>query len=255
MAAKVAARLQRLDGQPLLVAAAEAIRRRLPGDDRYGDALSTAGDEPAHRLGRQLTALTAERPSALREVGLSALQVWQSVSEAQGRGHGDKEVAIVFTDLVEFSGWALEAGDEQAVELLRRVGETAEPQVKRCGGKVVKRLGDGMMAVFDDAAAAVGAAHAIAQAVGEIDLGGYRPQLRAGVHVGRPRRLGGDLFGVDVNIAARVADAAGPGEVLISSAVKDRLGDDAELTTRRRWRFRAKGAPKDLTVYSASPAG
>jgi adenylate cyclase len=109
--------------------------------------------------------------------------------------------------------------------------------------------------VFDDPAAAVSAAHACAGAVAAIEVGGHRPQLRAGVHVGTPRRLGGDLFGVDVNIAARVADAAGPGEVLISSAVKDRLGDEAGLTTRRRWRFRAKGAPKDLSVYVASPTG
>jgi adenylate cyclase len=111
------------------------------------------------------------------------------------------------------------------------------------------------MATFDDAATAVQAAHACADAVHAIDLDGYRPQLRAGVHVGRPRQLGGDLFGVDVNIAARVADAAGAGEVLISSAVKERLGDDPALTTKRRWRFRAKGAPKDLSVYAAFPTG
>jgi adenylate cyclase len=120
---------------------------------------------------------------------------------------------------------------------------------------VVKRLGDGLMAVFDDAADAVQAAQDSAEAVERIVVDGYSLQLRAGVHVGTPRRLGGDLFGVDVNIAARVADAAGAGEVLISSAVKDRLGEDAALNTKRRWRFRAKGAPKDMTVYSASRGG
>ena len=48
---------------------------------------------------------------------MGALQVWQSLSEAQGRGHGDRDVAILFTDLVDFSDWVLEAGDERAVEL------------------------------------------------------------------------------------------------------------------------------------------
>ncbi len=62
----------------------------------------------------------------MREVGLSALQVWQALSESQGRGRGERELAILFTDLVDFSAWALEAGDTMAVDLLRQVGA--------CGG-------------------------------------------------------------------------------------------------------------------------
>ena len=82
-------------------------------------------------VGRGLTALAEERPSALRELGMGALQVWQSLSEAQGRGHGDRDVAILFTDLVGFSDWVLEAGDERAVELLRAVGEAVEGRCAR----------------------------------------------------------------------------------------------------------------------------
>ena len=67
-------------------------------------------------------------------------------------------------------------------------------------------------------------------------------------------KLGGDYFGVDVNVAARVATAAGPGEVLVSDAVHQRLGRD-ELRTRRRWRFKAKGAPENLKVYTVKAAG
>ena len=88
------------------------------------------------------------------------------------------------------------------------------------------------------------------QSLRAIDVDGYRPAMRAGVHVGRPRKLGGDYFGVDVNIAARVAAAAGPDEILISEAARERLGDDVRL--RRRWRFSAKGAPKDLRVYATA---
>jgi adenylate cyclase len=90
--------------------------------------------------------------------------------------------------------------------------------------------------------------------VGEIQLDGYSPQLRAGIHFGKPRKLGSDYFGVDVNVAARVADAAGPGEVLISEAVCERIGD-SDMDLRRRWRFKAKGAPKDLKIYSARLEG
>jgi adenylate cyclase len=232
------------------VALARAGRRRLPGDDRYGDPLSLSGDEAPQLIGRGLSALTEQRPSALRELGMGALQVWQSVSEAQGRGHGDRELAILFTDLVGFSDWVLDAGDTNALELLRRVGLAVEAPVRANGGRVVKRLGDGLMAVFDEPGAAVVAACEAATAVGEL----YERGLRAGVHVGRPRKLGGDYFGLDVNVAARVAGAAGSGEVLISSAVRERL-DPGRIATRRRWRFREKGTPKGLQAYVAEPAG
>ena len=240
------AALRRLDSGERLIALARAGRRRLPGDHTYGDPLSVTGDEPPQLLGRGLSAIAHERPSALRELGMGALQVWQSLSEAQGRGHGDRELAILFTDLVDFSDWVLEAGDERAVELVRAVGEAVEGAVRAHGGRVVKRLGDGVMAVFDDPAAAVQAGCEAASAAAAL----HPPGLRAGVHLGRPRKLGGDYFGVDVNVAARVAAAAGGGEVLVSDAVRDRL-DPEQISTRRRWRFKSKGTPKGLQAYVA----
>jgi adenylate cyclase len=242
--------LRRFDAQPALVAAAKAIRKRLPGDRDFGDPLSVAGSEPSHLLGQRLTALSAERPSALREVGFSAIQVWQALSESRGRGRGDEELAILFTDLVGFSSWALDAGDTMALELLRRVGLAIEPPIGAHGGRIVKRLGDGLMAVFPEPSGAVEAALDGCRALGDVDIAGHRPEMRAGVHVGRPRKLGGDYFGVDVNVAARVAEAAGGGEVLVSEAARERLDDD-KVNLRRRWLFRAKGAPKDLKVYAA----
>ena len=246
------ARLRQLDAHPRVVAMVRAGRLRLPGDSRYGDPLSLAGSEAPDLLGRRVAAVTAERPSALREAGLSALQVWQGLSEAQGRGHGDRELAIVFTDLVDFSTWALEAGDAPALALLRDVGEAVEPEICNRGGEIVKRLGDGLMAVFEDPAQAIEAAQAAAEALQDVEVDGHRPQLRAGVHIGKPRWLGGDYFGVDVNIAARVAEAAGADEVLVSETVRDRVEGDG-LSLRRRWRFSAKGAPKGLKVYAARP--
>jgi adenylate cyclase len=238
------------DGREGVVRAAHALRTRLPGDHAYGDPLSVAGDEPPQLIAQRLAAATDRRPSAVRELGFGAIQVWQAVSEAQGRGRGDEPLAILFTDLVGFSDWALDAGDDAALELLRTVGRTVDPVIKDRDGRIVKRLGDGVMAVFDEADRAVDAALEASRAVGEIQIDGYRPELRGGIHFGRPRNLGNDYFGVDVNVAARVADAAGPGEVLISEAVCDQIGD-SEVDLRRRWRFRAKGTPSDLKVFSA----
>jgi adenylate cyclase len=224
------------------------MRKRLPGDDRFGDPLSVAGDEAPGVLGQRLALLAGERPSALKELGFSALQVWQSLSEAQGRGRGDEEVAILFTDLSGFSNWALDAGDTHAVELLRRVAKQAEPCLTANGGQIVKRMGDGLMAVFDDTELAVTAAIAAREAVADVQVDGFQPRLRAGVHVGRPRFLGGDYLGVDVNVAARVAQAAGPGEVLISDIVRERLPHTTAV--RRKWRFSGKGTPAGMKAYA-----
>jgi adenylate cyclase len=242
--------LGRFNERDGVVRVVRALRSRLPGDHAYGDPLSVAGDEPPQLIAQRLAVLTDARPSAVRELGFGAIQVWQALSEAQGRGRGDEPLAILFTDLVGFSDWALEAGDDAALELLRTVGRTIDPAIREREGRIVKRLGDGLMAVFDEAGPAVAAALEASRAVGELELNGYSPELRAGIHFGKPRKLGSDYFGVDVNVAARVADAAGPGEVLISEAVCEQIGA-TDMDLRRRWRFKAKGAPKDLKVYLA----
>jgi class 3 adenylate cyclase len=140
------------------------------------------------------------------------VQIWQAVAESQGRGRGEVDVAVMFTDLVGFSSWALEAGDEQAVTLLRDVSDAVEPPIIDHGGEIVKRLGEGLMAVFRDGESAVAAGFEARELAARIEVSGYRPRLRTGVHVGRPRKVGADYFGVDVNTAARLTEAAKPDE-------------------------------------------
>jgi adenylate cyclase len=246
-------RVAKTDASPQFLKLARWVRQRLPGDSDLGDALSTAGDEPSLVLARRLSELGAERPSATRELGLGALQVWQALSEAQGRGRGQREVTILFTDLVDFSAWALEAGDDAALDLLRRVSACEDAAVTAHGGRVIKRLGDGMMAAFNDPGSAVHAALEARATVVTVHSDGYRAELRAGIHTGRPRKLGGDYLGVDVNVAARVAGGAKPGEVLVSSATCEKL-DDSAFSLKRRRRFKAKGAPKELEVFAVEPA-
>ncbi len=191
-----------------------------------------------------------KRPATLaRELGLGALQVWQALSESQGNASGEVEAAILFTDLVDFSKWALDAGDEASVRLLRKVAEVTDLEIRSRRGRIVKRLGDGTMAVFGDPEDAVDAGLACVGGVEQIELDGYRPSLRAGVHAGRPRKLGSDYLGVDVNVAARVTEGAKGGQLLVSGPVTERLPEDGYELKRIR-RFRAKGAPKDLEVFS-----
>ena len=237
----------KVDSSPALLTAAKFLRELLPGDSQFGDPLSTGGKESSQQLGRRLADLTEQRPGLMREAGLSALQVWEAVSEAQGRGRGRRDLAIVFTDLVDFSSWAVGAGDDAVLALLRDVGRAVEPPVSAHGGDVVKRLGDGMMAVFDDAGAALEAIGTMCSNLTDVSADGYDPRLRAGVHWGRPRKIGGDYLGVDVNVAARLAKEARAGEVLVSGPVHERVDG---LDAKRKRRFSVKGVPKDLTAFS-----
>ena len=253
-AARMGEALRRADTSPLVLRAVRATREVLPGDPRFGDELSTAEGRPAQVLARHLTEMGVKGDSATREVGLTTLQVWQAVSRAAGRGGGTEGVAILFTDLVDFSSWVLEVGDELALELLRQVAGAVEPPINDRGGRIVKRLGDGHMAVFADPQSAVDAAVEIQQRMAGVEVEGHCPQLRAGVHFGKPRRVGGDYLGTDVNVSARLAGAAGGGELLISDATLAAI-DPADLDVKRKRRFRAKGTPRELEVYAVRPAG
>jgi len=244
---KIREAAQRFDSRPGLVATAAFLRKLLPGDAEYGDALSTTGDELPQHLGRLVAETRTERPSAVRELGLGALQAWQALSEAQQRGRGTADVAILFTDLVGFSAWALDAGDDAALQMLRMVGEAEDRAVSQNNGIVVKRLGDGAMSVFSEAQPGVMAALELQSRVGLIHVDGRSLPLRAGVHLGRPRKIGGDYLGVDVNIASRVAEAAGAGEVLVSDRACERL-DSSVFELGRSRRLRAPGTPKELSV-------
>ena len=81
----------------------------------------------------------------------------------------------------------------------------------------------------------------------------YTPAMRSGVHLGRPRKLGGDYLGVDVNVAARLAEEAGGDDLLVSDKVLERL-DQESLKVKKKRRFGVKGVPKELTPYSVAPS-
>src|SRR5258708_6514261 len=144
----LARRAAELDSRPGLIAAARPLRRRLPGDEEFGDALSTAGSEPVQVVARGVSAMQPERESVAQELGLAGLQLWQSLSEKAGRGRGDQALALLFTDLVGFSSWALKAGDVATLDLLRAVGTVEDAAVNPRRGRIIKRMGDGLMATF-----------------------------------------------------------------------------------------------------------
>jgi adenylate cyclase len=162
---------------------------------------------------------------------------------------------LLFTDLVGFSAWALHAGDDDALALLREVAKCVEPPVVAHRGRIVKRLGDGVMAVFPSPQLAFDAVTDAHRRLEAVEVGGFRPLVRAGIHSGRPQVIGGDYLGVDVNITARLMQKAGPAETLVSERALAGL-DREQVDVRRKKSFmfgRVKGVPEDLAVYAVAP--
>jgi class 3 adenylate cyclase len=118
-------------------------------------------------------------------------------------------------------------------------------------------MGDGIMAVFSQPATAVAAAIKAREGVKSLDVDGYTPRMRVGIHTGRPQRIGSDWLGIDVNIAARVMERATRGELVVSAATLDGIADEdfellgVEAKRLRRQVFAAKqdGVPADLVMY------
>lgn len=241
---------------PAVVAFLRRARRALPGDPDFGDPLSVAGVGAPSAAARAADRLL-EREAASREVSLGALQVWQALTERVSGKPAYREVTLVFTDLVGFSAWSLDAGDDATLKLLRRVSQVVEPPLLEAGGHIVKRMGDGIMAVFTEPVTAVRAVIAAREGVKALDVDGYTPRMRVGVHTGRPQRIGSDWLGVDVNIAARVMERATRGELVVSAPTLERISEeDFESlgVTAKRLRkqvFSAKqdGVPADLAMF------
>ena len=133
--------------------------------------------------------------------------------------------AIAFLDISGFTGLTEEHGDEAAVALVAALDELTDAVVRRHGGKIVKRLGDGVMLHFTAPGRAVAAALDLVDAAARAGL----PPARVGVDAGRVVFRDGDYYGRTVNVAARITEYAGPGDVLVGEAVARAAGDGAAI--------------------------
>jgi class 3 adenylate cyclase len=132
---------------------------------------------------------------------------------------------VLFTDIVASTERARQEGDRRWRELLDRHDAAARQVVEGEGGELVKTTGDGILAVFEAPGPAIVAARALRD-----ELRGAGIDIRAGLHTGEVEYRAGDLGGIGVHIAARIMDAAGPGEILVSRTVRDLVaGSDIAL--------------------------
>jgi adenylate cyclase len=181
------------------------------------------------------------RPSALGAIGLNALQLLAYDHPAADGDPAPTPVAVVFTDLEGFTRYTSRHGDEAARQLLAEHHKVVGPVVRSRGGKVVKRLGDGLMLTFPSAEAAVHAALELVEVPCAL-------RLRAGVHAGEAVVTADDLIGHDVNVAARVAAAATGGQVLATVAVREQAGELRGIAFGRARRKTFKGVGEQVSV-------
>jgi len=134
----------------------------------------------------------------------------------RGPDPGRALLTLLFTDIVGSTAHAAELGDQRWQGLLERHHALVRRQLERFGGREVDTAGDGFFAVFDGPARAVRCGQAICAAVRAVGV-----EIRAGLHTGECELAGTQVRGIAVHIGARIAAAAGPGEVLVSSTVKD----------------------------------
>lgn len=156
---------------------------------------------------------------------------------------------VLFSDIVASTETAARLGDGPWRELLEQHDRLARREVEQAGGRVIKTMGDGFLAMLDGPARAVRCAEAIRDSVAELGI-----QLRAGVHTGEVELIGEDVGGMAVHIGARVCAEATPGEVWVSGTVHD-LVVGSQLRFVERGVRALKGVPGEWRLYAVGDAG
>jgi pimeloyl-ACP methyl ester carboxylesterase len=172
-------------------------------------------------------------------------EVEEFVTGARGPVPVDRVLAtLLFTDIVDSTKRAAEAGDARWRELLEAHHEAIRRELDRSRGREVDTAGDGFFATFDGPARAIRCAVAARDAVGELGL-----ELRAGVHTGEVELGGPKATGLAVHICARIAGLARGGEVLVSGTVRDLVvGSGIEFDDRGEHEL--KGVPGSWQLFA-----
>jgi class 3 adenylate cyclase/pimeloyl-ACP methyl ester carboxylesterase len=216
---------------PAIVEASRYVADRIAGA-RFaelppGDIAAWAGDfdDPLH--------FTREFLTGAWETG-----AWEP-------GEPDRVLStLLFTDIVGSTARATELGDARWRELLEQHHSRVRQQLARFRGRELDTVGDGFFASFDGPARAVRCACAIGEGVKDLGL-----EVRAGLHAGECELIDGKIGGIAVHIGARVAGAASPGEVLVSSTVKDLVAGSG-LEFEERGTHELKGIPGNWRLFA-----
>lgn len=156
---------------------------------------------------------------------------------------------VLYTDMVSSTQRAASMGDERWHALLDRFDHLTRDAVGRCGGQLLKSMGDGHLSTLDGPAIAIQCAESIRAAATALEV-----DVRAGIHTGECELMGEDIGGLAVHIGARVIGHAEPGEILVSSTVRD-LVVGSGLGFEDRGVHELKGVPGTWQLLSVRPGG
>ena len=154
-------------------------------------------------------------------------------------------LTVVFTDIVAATSRASELGDRRWRDLLAEHDASVRKQLSRFGGREVKTIGDGFLAVFDGPPSrALHCAQAVTTVVRDLGV-----EIRVGIHTGECELIGVDVGGMAVHIASRVGALAGPGEVLVSDMVRGTVVGGS-FTFEDRGTHQLKGVPGRWPLFA-----
>ena len=151
---------------------------------------------------------------------------------------------LLFTDIVDSTTTAARLGDKRWRDVLDQHHSVVRAELTRFGGREVSTTGDGFFATFDSPTQAVRCALAASERVRHAGM-----EIRAGVHTGEIEVRGDDFGGLAVHIGARVAAAAGPGEVMVSATVRD-LAAGSGFAFEDRGERELKGVPGTWRLFA-----
>jgi class 3 adenylate cyclase len=175
-------------------------------------------------------------------------EIEEFITGVRGGSEAERVLAtIVFTDIVGSTERAAALGDGRWRDLLDNHDTVVRHELQRFGGREVNTAGDGFVATFASPSAALACADEIVDAVRVLGI-----EVRVGIHAGEVEVRGAlknDVAGMAVHIGARVAALAGPGEVLVSSTVRD-IVTGSRRRFVERGEYELKGVPDRWRLYS-----
>ena len=193
---------------------------------------------------RRIAAAFAEAGGAA-----AAAEVLEGLLPACRRRDAEPErqlTAVLFVDVVDATPLAVSLGDRAWAELLEQYHQLVRGALERHQGWLLDTAGDGFFAIFDETADAIHCALDIGGSVRQLGL-----ELRSGVHLGHCWKADEKCAGADVHVGARVASAAGPGEILVSEEAGERARQAGlEITDRGVRSF--KGLPGSRRVFAVN---
>lgn len=261
-----------LFGLGCLIWARRQVGRARGEVQRLRNRLARPPLEKALRGGRRAVKAALSTPARVREEGLGGilssleeLVGWAEVERPDLRrlAARDGTVTIMFSDIVDSTRINERLGDRAFVRLLAQHDRVVRDRVAAHDGFVVKSQGDGFMVAFSQPEEAVRCAADVQRAIvgGDRRMRKEEPiEVRIGVHTGKAVERDGDLFGRNVAFAARVAGTAQGGQILVSAAVAERLGELDDLPLAPAQDAELKGLPGRHQLFAVEwevsrPAG